>query len=105
MKKLLISWPLILVMLVGAGCAGYTPQVPMPGEDGGPIAWEEYYKDQFKAFRDDVPPPGAGASMAQLVAYDDALSSYNTKKTIGLVISVGLLGCSVLLLAGTMSQM
>ena len=90
--------------MVIAGCAGYTPTVAEPGDGAGPIEWKEYYKDQFKAYGDKVQPPDAEASLEQQVAYSDAKSSYNTKKKIGLAVSIALLGCSTILLIGTLNQ-
>lgn len=95
---------LTLIIAALAGCSRYTAKVPPPQAGAGPIEWKEYYEDQFKAYGDKVQPPSEDASLEQRVAYDDAHRSFKKKKAIGMTVSVVLLGCSALLLIGTLQQ-
>ena len=104
MRRLILLAFAIVGLAVVAGCAGYTPTVAVPGDGAGPSEWKEYYQDQFKAYGDKVQPPDAEASLEQQVAYSDAKSTYNKKKKIGLAVGIALLGCSTILLIGTINQ-
>ena len=93
----------VLLAPVLLGCAAHRPVVPMP-DSASPIGWREYYADQFKAFGDKVQPPEENASLEQRVGYADAKSAYDRKKTIGTVVGICALGCSVILFIQTLSQ-
>ncbi len=105
MRRSLTVALVLFVCTMVIGCAARVPKVPMPGESAGPVEWKAYYDDQFKALKDDVPPPGEQASLEQRVAYQDAKHSYEKQKVVGMIVSGCLLAIALGSLLGTLSQL
>lgn len=105
MTRFISATLLFLVCAMVVGCAAHTPKVPMPGEKAGPVEWREYYDDQFKAFKDKVPPPGEQASLEQRVAYQDAKAAYDKQRLTGMIVGGCVLALSLALFLGTISQL